>query len=169
MIPIVTFWLVILYVGAAIGFACSLDSPLMGGAVAGLKRVRHFLRLNGHHDRLTHVVCEARGAKEDADLELAFQRVCDGDNRTNAKYNFDIVICDKKANSEGLQLADLMARPIGLHILRPDQPNGAYEVLSAKFFSPRYRHDWARIEGVSLEKRKAPRMDEPALAPRQAG
>lgn len=111
-------------------------NPYHIGIQYGLERVRHFLRLNGHHDRLTHVVCEARGAKEDADLELAFRRVCDGDNRTKAKYNFDIVICDKKANSEGLQLADLMARPIGLHILRPGQPNRAYDVLSTKFFSP---------------------------------
>lgn len=110
-------------------------NPYHIGIQFGLERVRHFLRLNGDHDRLTHVVCEARGAKEDADLELAFRRVCAGENRTNAKYNFDIVICDKKANSEGLQLADLMARPIGLHILRPDQPNRAYDVLSVKFFS----------------------------------
>ncbi|WP_259295029.1 DUF3800 domain-containing protein [Paraburkholderia sp. DHOC27] len=110
-------------------------NPYHIGIQYGLERVRNFLRLNGQHDRLTHVVCEARGAKEDADLELAFRRVCDGDNRTQAKYNFDIVICDKKANSEGLQLADLMARPIGLHILRPHQANRAFDVLSAKFFS----------------------------------
>jgi len=110
--------------------------PYHIGIRFGLERDRHFLHMNGQRGLMTHVVCEARGAKEDADLELAFRRVCDGDNRTNAKYNFDIVICDKKANSEGLQIADLMARPIGLRILRPDQPNRAYDVLSAKFFGP---------------------------------
>jgi hypothetical protein len=111
-------------------------NPYHIGIQFGLERVRHFLHMNGQRGLMTHVICEARGAKEDADLELAFRRVCDGDSRTNAKYNFDIVICDKKANSEGLQIADLMARPIGLRILRPDQPNRAYDVLSAKFFSP---------------------------------
>jgi hypothetical protein len=59
---------------------------------------------------LTHTACEARGATKDADLELACRRVCDGENRTRAPYAFDIVICDKKTNSEGPQLADLMAR-----------------------------------------------------------
>lgn len=98
--------------------------------------MRHFLRLNGQHELLTHVVCEARGAREDADLELACRRVCDGDNRSKKPFNFDIVICDKKANSEGLQLADLMACPIGLHVPRPDQQNRAYDVLAAKFFNP---------------------------------
>lgn len=109
-------------------------NPYHIGIQYGLERVRHFLHLQGQHEALTHIVCEARGAKEDADLELAFRRVCDGENRTRAPYAFDIVICDKKTNSEGLQLADLMARPVGLHILRPDQPNRAFETLAAKFF-----------------------------------
>ena len=29
--------------------------------------------------------------------------------------------------------ADLIARPIGLHVLRPEQDNRAYSVLEAKF------------------------------------
>lgn len=111
-------------------------NPYHIGIQYGLERVRHFLRMNGQHDKLTHVVCEARGPKEDADLELQFRRVCDGDNRTRVPYQFDIVVCDKKANSEGLQISDLMARPIGLHVLRPHQANRAYDVLSTKFFAP---------------------------------
>ena len=111
-------------------------NPYHIGVQFGLERVRHFLRLNGQHASVTHVICEARGAKEDAELELAFRRVCDGDNRSRTPYSLEIVICDKKANSEGLQLADLMARPVGLHVLRPDQSNRAYYILSAKFFCP---------------------------------
>jgi len=34
-----------------------------------------------------------------------------------------------------LQLADLMARPIGLSVLRPGQANRAFEVLERKFFA----------------------------------
>ncbi|WP_222105760.1 DUF3800 domain-containing protein [Paraburkholderia sp. BCC1885] len=111
-------------------------NPYHIGIQYGLERVRHFLKLKSQHESKTHVVCEARGPKEDDDLELAFRRVCDGDNRSKRPYNFDIVICNKKANSEGLQISDLMARPIGLHILRPEQKNRAYDVLSEKFFSP---------------------------------
>lgn len=110
-------------------------NPYHIGIQYGLERVRHFLRLQTQHETLTHVVCEARGAKEDKDLELAFRRVCAGDNRSGSPYEFDVVICDKKANSEGLQLCDLMARPIGLSVLRPRQANRAYSILEKKFFT----------------------------------
>ena len=101
----------------------------------GLERVAHFLSLKGQKDREATVVCEARGAKEDAGLELEFRRVCDGANRSRRPYPFRIVIADKKTNSEGLQLADLTARPAGLSVLRPEQPNRAWEVLKGKLFS----------------------------------
>lgn len=101
----------------------------------GLERVAHFLALRGQDYAETTVVCEARGAKEDAELELEFRRVCDGANRSKRPYPLRIVIADKKTNSEGLQLADLTARPAGLSVLRPEQPNGAWDVLKAKLFS----------------------------------
>jgi len=50
---------------------------------------------------------------------------------------FDLIVADKKTNSEGLQLADLTARPIGLSVLRPDQPNRATQVLESKFIRDR--------------------------------
>lgn len=65
----------------------------------------------------THVVCEARGTAEDAELELAFRRVCDGDNRGRRAFPFKLVIADERTNSEDLQLADLIARPIGLSVV----------------------------------------------------
>jgi len=54
--------------------------------------------------------------------------------RSRRPYGFEIVIADKRANSEGLQLADLVARPAGLHVLRPTQPNRAWDVLATKLF-----------------------------------
>ncbi|MBK8017728.1 MAG: DUF3800 domain-containing protein [Betaproteobacteria bacterium] len=101
----------------------------------GLERVHHFLHLRGQGERRTTVVCEARGLKEDKEIEVTFRRVCDGDNRDRRPYALDIVIADKRANSEGLQLADLVARPAGLHVLRPDQPNRAWDVLATKLFA----------------------------------
>jgi hypothetical protein len=82
----------------------------------------------------THIVVECRGKKEDRDLELEFRRICDGANRWNRQFPFAIKFADKKTNSSGLQLADLVARPIGLSVLRPDKPNRAFEVLKRKFF-----------------------------------
>jgi len=98
----------------------------------GLERVHDFLRAKRQHERKTTIVCEARGKKEDRDIELEFRRVCDGSNRDRTPYPFDIMLADKRSNSEGLQLADLVARPIGLHVLRPQQPNRAWEILQPK-------------------------------------
>ncbi len=80
----------------------------------------------------THVLCEARGHNEDQDLELAFRRICGGDNFSGVELPFDPVICDKKSNAIGLQLADLIARPIGMRQLRPEQPNRAWQVIEQK-------------------------------------
>lgn len=46
---------------------------------------------------------------------------------------FELIIADKKTNSEGLQFADLAARPVGLSVIRPGQSNRAFEVLQKKF------------------------------------
>ncbi len=100
----------------------------------GLERIYRLLKGAGQDDALTYIVCEARGAKEDAELELEFRRICDGANYFNRPLPFDLILADKKTNSEGLQLADLTARPIGLTVLRPDQHNRAAEGLEGKFY-----------------------------------
>lgn len=99
-----------------------------------LETLDEFLREKTQDDTLTHVVVECRGAKEDNELELEFRRICDGANRQNKKLPFEIIFADKKTNSSGLQLADLVARPVGLSVLRPDQENRAFDVLKRKFY-----------------------------------
>ena len=100
----------------------------------GLERIYRFLNGAGQTDRRTFLVCEARGAKEDAELELEFRRIRDGSNYFNKQLPFELIIADKKTNSEGMQLADLTARPIGLSVLRPEQENRAITVLEGKFY-----------------------------------
>ena len=78
---------------------------------------------------------ERRGKKEDAALELEFRRVCDGGNYKKENFPLEIVFADKKANLSGLQLADLIARPVGMSILRPGQQNRAFEALEEKFYT----------------------------------
>lgn len=99
-----------------------------------LETLYEFLQEKNQDEALTHVVVECRGPKEDKDLELEFRRICDGANRLNQRLPFEIVFADKKTNSTGLQLADLVARPVGLHVLRPHQENRAFDVLKRKFF-----------------------------------
>lgn len=93
-----------------------------------------FLCEKGEEKNLTHVVVEQRGSKEDRELELEFRRICDGNNPRGISLPFEILFSDKKAMSSGLQLADLVARPIGLRVLRPEQTNRAFEMLKEKFF-----------------------------------
>lgn len=95
----------------------------------------HELKQEKHEDELTtHVVVECRGKREDRELELEFRRVCAGANKFGKPLPLEIVFADKKTNSSGLQLADLVARPIGLSVVKPSQGNRAFEVLKRKFF-----------------------------------
>ena len=114
----------------------------------GLERVAAFMAIQGQRDRETRIVFEARGAKEDAALELEFRRVCDGENRSGKPYPFSILIADKKTNSEGLQLADLTARPCGLHVLRPEQEKRAWDVIKGKLYGG--RHDCISGNGLKV-------------------
>jgi hypothetical protein len=93
-----------------------------------------FLTERGQHEALTHIVFEKRGDREDKELELEFRRLCSGANPLQRRFPFEIVLADKKVNSTGLQLADLVARPIGLAYLRPGQENRAFDVLKRKVF-----------------------------------
>ncbi len=113
----------------------------------GLEGVDDFLRRHGQWERTTHVVFEARGKKEDAALELEFRRVCERGNYLGRSYPFRIVFPGKQINSAGLQLADLTARPIGRHVLEPDQPNRAFQVITAKLD----RGPSGEVEGYGLK------------------
>ena len=79
-----------------------------------------------------HVVVEKRGKNEDDDLELEFRRICAGANFKTEKWNFEVVFADKKSNSAGLQLADLVARPVGVSVLKPGQANRAFDAVKPK-------------------------------------
>lgn len=89
-----------------------------------------FLFLEGldQATKLTHLVVESRGIKEDKDLELAFRRI----QSLRKNTSFDIVFADKKVNSAGLQLADLVAHPIGRNVIDPKQENRAFDIIEKK-------------------------------------
>ena len=110
------------------------EHPYHIALIHGLVLLEQFLEEKGDALETTIVVFESRGAKEDKELELEFRRACDGGNNKSKPLNLEIVIADKKANCEGLQIADLTARPIGLSVIRPQQPNRAFEVIRTKLF-----------------------------------
>ena len=81
-----------------------------------------------------HVVAEARSSNYDkpaldrfrAGLPEAGPFAAPPSNRVNLRF------AHKQVNSAGLQIADLLARPIVLQVLRPDQPNRAWDAIAPK-------------------------------------
>ena len=163
--------------------ACVVDKARVGrseGAASNpyhialgicLEALRSFLAEKKQDELQTHVVVECRGKKEDSELELEFRRICDGNNSGNRHLPFDIVFADKKTNLTGLQLADLVARPVGLSYIRPAQVNQAFELLKRKFFCDGGRERvGSGYENVGLmiyppQKAKSPDEPTEAIAP----
>ncbi len=116
------------------------QNPYHMALLFGLERVYRMLSECGQADTFTHIVVESRGKREDAELELEFHRITEGENTFAKPLPFRLIMADKRTNSEGLQLADMVARPVALSILRPDQANRAFDVLRDKF--------WTSADGI---------------------
>ncbi|QEM83755.1 DUF3800 domain-containing protein [Halomonas binhaiensis] len=127
-----------------------------------METIYEFLTEKEQHRKKTHVVVECRGAKEDKELELEFRRICDGNNRLGVDMPFEVLFSDKKVMSSGLQLADLVARPIGLRTIRSDQENRAFEVLKQKFYCNGGRDKVGEgYEGVGMKIYPAQKSEKP--------
>lgn len=107
-----------------------------------IERLSAFLQVHNQDTRLTHLMFEQRGGKvgggeEDKTLELEFRRIMAGRHYLASKGfdGMDILIVPKACNSIGLQLADLVARPIGIKKMRPTQENRAFDIIRTKFMS----------------------------------
>lgn len=103
-----------------------------------MERLQMMMLREGQKGKTVHVVFESRGLNEDLDLEIEFRRIAANDSHWGyrrhdfSSIDFQPIFIPKSANSAGLQLADLTARPIGLSRLRPDQPNRAFDIISPK-------------------------------------
>ncbi|NVJ98162.1 MAG: DUF3800 domain-containing protein [Alphaproteobacteria bacterium] len=108
-----------------------------------LERVLRRLVDEDQAGKTVHVVFESRGNREDRELEVEFRRVCGNASHWGWKradfsqVTFEPIFMSKAANSTGLQLADLTARPIALSYLRPGQENRAMEILGPKICAPK--------------------------------
>jgi hypothetical protein len=127
-----------------------------------LEGLSQLLAEKGQENCETHIVCECRGPKEDKELELEFRRFCDGGNPSGQRLPYRLVLADKRVNSAGLQLADLVARPIGINYLRPEQNNRAFTVLEKKFFCKGGRSKVGEnYEGWGLRISPGPKSEKP--------
>jgi hypothetical protein len=92
----------------------------------------------GQENKIVYIIFESRGKKEDEELEQVFGGMCNNEGSLRqygddfSRIKFKIRFDNKKANSTGLQLADLTARPIVLCHLRPEQENRALNIIKKK-------------------------------------
>lgn len=80
------------------------------------------------------IIAEARGKKEDDSLKATFFDLlsCGTNYISSSQFqqvHYPLLFHDKRKNIAGIQLADLCAYPSARHILNPDQPNRAYEIV----------------------------------------
>lgn len=124
----------------------SPENPYHIALAFGLERIHSFLKTAGQQGRTTHIVFESRGRKEDAELALEFQRVCEGANYRGERLPFRMTLADKRTNCCGLQLADLVARPIGRKMINPNERNRAFEIICKKLYRA-----GGRVDGIGLK------------------
>ena len=112
--------------------AYQTKNPYDIAARYGLERVFLYLKELNQIDRTTFVIFESRGEKEDEELMSALREIESDTRYVDMKGVFEFRIISKSSNQLGLQIADLVARPLGLHVLRPNQPNRASEIALRK-------------------------------------
>lgn len=101
-----------------------------------MERLSIGLAAESQTGRLTHVLFEARGREEDRQLELEFRRVAANGKRWGwrevdfGRTPLEPVFVPKAANLAGHQLSDLIARPLALRVIRPDQANRAFDIVA---------------------------------------
>lgn len=85
------------------------------------------------------LVAEARGRREDGELELVFLRTVNEGTGFIARerfraVRFRLVFAEKCRNVIGNQMADLICYPVARHVLDPGRPNLPYDVLEPKMY-----------------------------------
>lgn len=89
------------------------------------------------HETDVTVIAERRGAREDRELYVAFQRIVTSgtayiSGERFRKVRFRMEFAPKSGNVVGTQMADLAAYPIARRVLDQSKPNPAYEVVRQK-------------------------------------
>lgn len=128
-----------------------------------IEEVYRFLQDKKQLHKLTHIVIESRGRKEDDELQPAFQKIVESRRALQFAYPLKLLFADKKTNSIGLQLADLVAYPIGRFLIDPEKENLAFKIIEKKFrFFPDYDGSGLKIFPFvkDPEKRKTPEFSE---------
>lgn len=111
-----------------------------------LERLYRFLQEKNQKGRITHVVIESRMDNQNKELDVAFQTMLVKNRALQEQYPVKLIFGEKKANCVGLQIADLIAYPIGRHLLKPHEENLAFKIIEKKFHKyPNYLRKGLKI------------------------
>ena len=123
-------------------------------------RLNNLLQSRGQHEITTRIIVESRGKNDDRRLSQEYQALRSSaisSRRTLA--NFELQFDAKGNNTAGVQIADLIAAPIGSHIARPQHPNRAWNIVSAKL----HRSPQGGVNGGGLITLPGPTLEMDAL------
>ena len=121
------------------------ENPYDLALVYTFERVVKFLE--GEGETVLPVTAEARGAKEDGELEAAFFRMFSNGTQyvkvdRFRRLNCPLTFRPKRDNVAGMQLADLCAHPAARHVLKPEQHNQAFEVVKKHIYDRGGTRGW---------------------------
>lgn len=108
------------------------DNPYELAMRVCLEKALQEIRRQGGGDKKIFAVFESRGKREDANLLIAFDKLLRERETAVMARTFEPIFVSKKTNSSGLQIADMVARPLGIGYLRPEQQNRSLEIIRAK-------------------------------------
>ena len=98
-----------------------------------LGSLQEYLTSLGLNNISTHVILETRSKEENKDVKKFLEKYHRKCISKSIPYNIETKVSHKRTNTFGLQLADLIARPIGLSVLKPEQPNRAHDIIKKKY------------------------------------
>ena len=106
------------------------DVAILGGGLAGGCLAR---QLRQEAPALQVLIVEKRPHPvPEAAFKVGESSVEIGAHYFQKRLGLEPHFVSKSANVPGLQIADLVARPIGRHVLNPQQPNRAFDVIKSK-------------------------------------
>lgn len=110
-----------------------------------LERLFRLMRDEGQLGKKITLMFEKRGRLEDRQLQEEFYKIVRNNKLGSSdipdknkitgfrRMEFEILFAGKERNFIGMQVADLIARPIALSVLRPEQENRAYSIIKKKY------------------------------------
>ncbi len=124
--------------------------------------IYQYLQTKNQDRKLTHIIIESRGKKEDKELQDVFDEIIEKQKSMQTIFPLRLIFAEKKTNNIGLQIADLIAYPIGRYLCNPKQTNLAFEIVQKKLLFPeQYNKEFKVFLNAEItEKRKTPEFSE---------